>query len=76
MPRYTYTDWAKGPVLYTVKQSTRGGMPWSNGPYHDKRAGEVIFECEAPDILAADTQFSETTGRTAAKEFLVGCSIS
>jgi len=76
MPHYHYTDWEKGPVLYQVKQSWRGGVPWSAGPYHDKRAGEVIFECDAPDILAADALFTSATGRIPAKEYMVGCAIT
>ena len=76
MPHYRYTDYALGPVVEIVKQSWRGGIPWSAGPYHEKRAGEVVFECDATDIVAADEFFTQSTGRIPAKEFLVGCAIS
>jgi len=76
MPHYRYTDWAKGEVVATIKQTTRGGVPWADGPYHDKRAGEVIFECHASNILSADEEFTKATGRIPTKEFLVGCSVT
>lgn len=75
MPHYRYTDWSKGEVIATIHQVTRGGIPWGDGPYHAKHSGEVIFECDADDILAADEAFTKATGRIPAKEFLVGCSV-
>jgi hypothetical protein len=63
-------------VVDVVKQTHRGGQPWGSGPYHEKHAGEVVFECDAPDILAADARFQASTGRIPAKEFLVGCDIT
>ncbi len=76
MPHYKYTDWAKGPVIEVVKQTHRGGHLWGSGAYLEKHAGEVIFECDAPDILSADVKFHKATGRIAIKEFLVGCDIT
>lgn len=75
MPRFRYTDWSKGPVLYAVKQSFRGGIPWSSGPWIDKHAGEVIFECAAPDIMTADTALRDATGIDPVSALMVGCAI-
>lgn len=76
MAHYTYTDWSKGPVVEIVKQSWRGGIPWSAGPYHEKHAGEVVFQCDALDILVADAELLAATGIVAAKAMMVGCSIA
>lgn len=88
MPHYKYTDWTKGePVLtrncrtgeqhqLTIKQTTRGGHFWGDGPYHKIFKGEVVFECDAPGILEADAMLKSATGIEAAKAFNVGCSIS
>lgn len=87
MPRYTYTDRSKGnPVMtlnertgqwhpLTIKQTHRSGIIWGSGPYHPVFKGEVIFECEASDILAADAAFKTATGLDIAKLFAVCLSI-
>lgn len=65
-----------GKFQFTVKQTTRGGHPWGDGPFHKIFQGEVIFECDAESIMAADAQLKSATGIDASKAFSVGCSIS
>lgn len=74
MAHYTYTDRMAGPMLYTTTGLRLGfasfGRPF---PVH---AGEVIFECEASDILAADEKLLADTGLVASKQASVCCAIS
>lgn len=77
MTRYRYFDMTKGSPLYVVKQSWRNGIPWVGGPYHTKYQGEMIYGCDAPDILAADFLFYMFTGgRRPNEEFMTVCRIS
>jgi hypothetical protein len=46
----------------------------SFGPKARPTANTVIFECEAPDILAADELLLKATGHVAAKDATIWCS--
>lgn len=45
----------------------------SFGPRARPTAGSVLFECDAPDILAADEMLKQTTGHIAVKDASIWC---
>lgn len=69
MTKYTYIDYRLGPVIYTVmaKDSRR------SFPVH---TGEVIFECDAANILEADKEFKSITGIDPNKVPEIACSLT
>lgn len=73
MRRYTYTDHSKGPVIGTY-YGLAIGRPSFGRPF-EKHAGEMIFECEAENILDADAALLMATGIKAEKRVDVGCSV-
>lgn len=75
MPVFSYIDHRKGPHVHSVRQTTRGGIPWAGGPMHKVFVGEIIFQCEADTILEADKLLLESTGISAEKELMIGCQI-
>lgn len=73
MPHYTYTDRMAGPVITTAHASLLSRQPGRPFPVH---AGEVVFECDADNILAADEKLLAATGLVASKQVSVCCAIS
>jgi len=43
--------------------------------YTDNLKKEVVFECEAENILAADKKYEEKTGKNPVKQSFIGCQI-
>lgn len=51
-------------------------MDRSFGPKARPTANTILFECDAPDIVAADEMLLKTTGHVAMRDATIWCSVT